>query len=259
MYKAFLILCLFAICNTTYSQKKSETKVLVLTERGGLHEGFVAAALEWLSHYADHHHLQLKVINHPKEIDHKNLANYKLFIQLNYPPYNWTDSAMKAFEKYIDNGEGSWIGFHHATLLGEFDGYPMWKWFSEFMGGIRFKNYIAQKATANVYVEAAPHPVMKGLPPIFSIPNDEWYIFDKNPRDNITVLACVDEKSYQPPSNIKMGDHPVIWSNEKKRAKNVYFLMGHGAELLQTPAFTQLFSNAILWCLKNEIFQNTPQ
>ena len=28
----------------------------------------------------------------------------------------------------MDEGQGSYIGFHHATLLGEFDGYRMWDW-----------------------------------------------------------------------------------------------------------------------------------
>ncbi|MCD2424795.1 ThuA domain-containing protein [Niabella pedocola] len=226
------------------------TRVLVLTERGGLHEPFVAAALKWLNTFAQEHCLQLRVINHPREIEHEDLAVYKLFIQLNYPPYNWTPKTMQAFERYIDKGQGSWIGFHHATLLGAFDGYPIWNWFCDFMGGIRFKNYIAKKATANVRVEKTKHPVMDGLPTVFSIPDDEWYTFDKNPRVNVTVLANVDESSYQPMSDITMGDHPVIWSNEKKKAKNVYFLMGHGPGLLQTEAFTKMVANAVLWCLK---------
>ena len=60
---------------------------------------------------------------------------------------------MAAFVKYIEEGQGGWVGFHHASLLGEFDGYPMWDWFSKFMGGIRFKNYIAAKASATVNIE----------------------------------------------------------------------------------------------------------
>ena len=251
MKKILFSIILCCLCLTqSQAAPPAATKVLVLTERGGQHEGFVAAALDWLNAFAGKHHLQLKVINHPKEMENENLADYKLFIQLNYPPYNWTPKTMQAFEKYIDEGQGSWIGFHHATLLGEFDGYPMWNWFSDFMGGIRFKNYVAKKATGNVQVEVAKHPVMKGLPKVFSIPNDEWYSFYKNPRSNVKVLANVDESSYQPASDIKMGDHPVIWINEKKKAKNVYFLMGHGAELLQTEAFTKMFANSILWGLK---------
>ncbi len=227
-----------------------KAKVLVLTERGGGHEGFVAAALDWLKDFSEKHSFELKVINHPREIENDSLSAYSLFIQLNYPPYNWTPKTMAAFERYIDQGQGSWIGFHHATLLGEFDGYPMWNWFSDFMGGIRFKSYIAKKATGNVWVEASTHPVMKGLPSMFSIPDDEWYTFDKNPRSSVKVLATVDETSYQPASDIKMGDHPVIWCNSKKKAKNVYFLIGHSASLVTTPAFTKMFANAIAWGLK---------
>lgn len=42
----------------------------------------------------------------------------------------------------IDRDQGGWVGFHHAALLGDFDGWPMSPWFSNFMGGIRFTHYI---------------------------------------------------------------------------------------------------------------------
>jgi hypothetical protein len=58
----------------------------------------------------------------------------------------------------------------------------------------------------------------------FLIYDDEWYTFDKNPRPNVHVLALVDESSYRPDSDIKMGDHPVIWVNGKMKARKVYFL-----------------------------------
>jgi type 1 glutamine amidotransferase len=88
---------------------------------------------------------------------------------------------------------------------------------------------------------------MKGLPETFSIPDDEWYTYDKDPRPNVHVLANVDESSYQPPSDIKMGDHPVIWTNEKIKARNVYFQMGHHANLFHSSEFKKMFANAILW------------
>jgi type 1 glutamine amidotransferase len=244
-----LILCsllLFAI-NVEAISKPPKFKALVLTERGGGHEGFVVAALDWLNDYASKQNFEITVINDTKVIDEAYLSKYRVFIQLNYPPYNWTDQSKAAFEKYIENGQGGWVGFHHATLLGEFDGYSMWNWFSGYMGGIRFKNYIAKRATGTVHIEDRKHPVMKGLPASFSLPDDEWYTFDKNPRPNVKVLANVDESSYQPASDIKMGDHPVIWSNEKMKARNVYFLVGHHANLLKSEEFKTMFGNAILW------------
>ena len=87
-------------------------------------------------------------------------------------------------------------------------------WFSDFMGGIRFKNYIAKRVSGTVVVEDTAHPAMKGLPSTFVVGEEEWYTFDKDPRPNVHVLAHVDEASYQPPSDIKMGDHPVIWTDD---------------------------------------------
>jgi type 1 glutamine amidotransferase len=43
------------------------------------------------------------------------------------------------------------------------------------------------------------------------------------------------------------GDHPVVWSNENVKARNVYIFMGHRPEHFKNPAFTDLFHNAILW------------
>ena len=238
-----LIICIPGLCQTG----KSAIHALVLTERNGIHEGFVVAALEWLNDFSKKQRFEMTVINNTDSIDEKYLSNYQVFIQLNYPPYMWTDRSKAAFIKYIEEGRGGWIGFHHASLLGEFDGYSMWDWYSRFMGGIRWKDYIAAKATATVRVEDKNHPVMRGLPETFSIPDDEWYTYDKDPRPNVHVIANVDESSYQPPSEIKMGDHPVIWSNEKMKARNIYFQMGHHANLFHSSEFKIMFGNAILW------------
>jgi type 1 glutamine amidotransferase len=123
----------------------------------------------------------------------------------------------------------------------------MWNWFSDFMGGIRFKGYIAETASGTVNVEDKKHPVMKGVSSSFVISDDEWYTFNKNPRPNVHVIATVDESTYKPTSDIKMGDHPVIWTNEKMKARNVYFLMGHDGSLLKSKDFITMFSNAIKW------------
>jgi hypothetical protein len=39
-----------------------------------------------------------------------------------------------------------------------------------------------------------------------------------------------------------MGDHPVIWTNPRYKARNVYFQFGHKAELLRSATFTGSFS-----------------
>ena len=222
-------------------------RVLAIAEAGGIHKPFVDAAKVWLAKEAAADGFSIDYIENTDKIDGAFLARYHLFLQLNYPPYAWKPAAVIAFQRYIEQGQGGWIGFHHATLLGEFDGYPMWPWFSTFMGGIRFTKYIPTFATGTVTVEAPAHPVMRNLPAHFAIENEEWYTYDKSPRPNVHVLASVDEGSYSPASPIRMGDHPVVWSNERMKARNVYIFMGHHGELFQNPAFTTLFHNSILW------------
>jgi hypothetical protein len=245
-----LVTLLFAVFATGHADAQTNTnhfRALVLAERGDQHEPFVAAALVWLKTTAQQENFSFDVFTNPDTFTKPFLAKYQVFIQLNYPPYRWSDEAKSAFQDYIEQGRGGWVGMHHATLLGEFDGYKMWPWFSDFMGGIRFKDYIARRVSGTVILEDAAHPCFKGLPPAFVIDEEEWYTYDRSPRPNVHVLAHVDEASYAPPSDIKMGDHPVIWTNEKMKARNIYFQMGHHPTLLGNTNYTTLLRNAILW------------
>ena len=229
--------------------KSDKKHVLVISEGGGQHGAFTQAAMQWLIEQGKKKNFAVNEIHRADAISERFLADYDLVIQLDFPPYTWPEYAEAAFMRYIEEGSGAWIGFHHATLLGEFDGYPLWQWFSDFMGGITFKNYVAQLADGTVMVEDAKHPAMKGVSRKFVLPDDEWYTYNRSPRGNVRVLASVDEASYTPTSDVKMGDHPVIWTNEAVKAKNVYFQFGHSPLLLENKWFKRLFSNAIEWSL----------
>jgi uncharacterized protein len=245
---AMLVFMLVCFASTAAAQDKTlRFRVIALAEHGGIHQPFVDAAKIWLGKLSTENNFTVDYIENTDKINDDFLGKYNLFIQLNYPPYMWTDTAKAAFVKYIEEGRGGWIGFHHATLLGEFDGYPMWPWFSQFMGGIRFKNYIATFVTGTVTVEDTSHPAMKGVKSPFVIENEEFYTYDKSPRPNVHVLASVDENTYTPSTDIKMGDHPVIWTNEHVKARNIYIFMGHHPELFQNAAFEQIVRNSIFW------------
>lgn len=229
---------------------KPRFSVIALAEHGGIHQPFVDAAKIWLQKLAADRNFSIDYIQNTEKIDDAFLSHYQLFIQLDFPPYAWTPTAMAAFVKYIEEGRGGWIGFHHSTLLGEFDGYEMWPWFSQFMGDIRFTDYIAKFATGTVIVEDASHPAMKNLGGSFVVKDEEWYTYNKSPRPNVHVLARVNEDTYSPDTKIKMGDHPVVWTNEHFKARNIYVFMGHRPEHFQNPSFTTLFTNAIFWAAR---------
>lgn len=244
--KTTLLTYLFTIlCTGVFAQSKF--RVLAIAESGGHHIQYSTRAKIWLNQLAADSSFAIDYIHNTDTIDEAMLNKYQLFIQLDYPPYGWKEKASQAFIKYIEQGKGGWIGFHHATLLGEFDGFPLWQWFSDFMGSIRYTNYIATFVAASVNIEDKQHPIMKDIPASFKVNKEEWYTYNKSPRPNAKVLASVDENSYTPDTKIKMGDHPVVWTNEKMKARNVYIFMGHSPELFDNVAYTTLFRNAIFW------------
>ncbi|WP_343671581.1 ThuA domain-containing protein [Chitinophaga sp.] len=229
-----LLIC----CSTVQAQR---FHVLALAENGGHHIAYSQRAKAWLNQQAKDSNFVVDYIENTDKIDASFLAKYQLFIQLDYAPYAWKLAAAKAFEEYINNGKGGWIGFHHATLLGEFDGYPMWNWFHQFMGKIRWKDYIPDFADGEVVVEDGKHPVMCGVADSFLVKKEEWYSYDRSPRPDVHVLAHVKEGARI------VGDHPVIWTNPYVKARNVYIFMGHAPELFDNPTYVLLFRNAISW------------
>jgi len=230
-----------------YAPASPRFRVIAIGELGSQHGEFVAAAKLWLNKLAADNNFAIDYITNARLIDDAFLAKYKLFIQLNYPPFSWTPTAAAAFQKAIDTGSIGWIGFHHATLLGEYENQPMWLWFYHFMGDIRFKSYISTFANGTVHVEDSASPLMKDVPSNFIVNHDEWYTYDRSPSPNVHVLASVDESSYVPTSDIKMGDHPIIWTNEHIKARNVYFQIGHSADAINNPAIQTIFKNSIFW------------
>ena len=222
-------------------------RILALAESGGHHIEFTKAAKPWLKKCGEENGFEVDYITNTAPITEAFLAQYRLVLQLDFVPYGWKPEAMAAFKNYVEQGRGGWVGLHHATLLGEFDGQPMWPWFSDFMGSIRFKNYISTFASGTVHVEDKAHPCMKDVPESFVFAKEEWYTYGRSSRSNVHVLASVDESTYSPDSKIKMGDHPVIWTNQRMAAHNVYIFMGHGPWLFEDKAFTTILRNAILW------------
>jgi type 1 glutamine amidotransferase len=213
-----------------------------------IHAPFVQAAKTWLSTEPN---LKVTHIESPNTLTDELLTQYDLILQLNYSPWRWNKTAQAAFEKYISEGRGGWVGMHHSGLYGPAvtpESEEPWTWFYDFLGKINYKNYIASFAAATVHVEDAAHPLFKDVPATFEVTTEEWYTWDKSPRPNVTVLANVDEDSYEPSSNIKMGgDHPVIWTNPSYAGKNVYIFMGHHPNLFQNTAYVTLLRNAIWW------------
>jgi hypothetical protein len=111
-------------------------RLIALAESGhGLHQGFVDAAFEFLEKTGAKEGFAVDYIRTTDPITDEYLALHKLFVQLNYPPYRWTPMAEAAFKKAMEQGTIGYIGFHHATLLGKFDGFEMSPFFTTSWAG----------------------------------------------------------------------------------------------------------------------------
>src|SRR5713101_9301598 len=90
-------LVLLALCAVSTSAQSPNAwprppkfRVVALAERGsGDHQKFVDAAKLYLNKLAAENDFAVDYITGTERISEESLAQCKLFIQLNYPPYRW--------------------------------------------------------------------------------------------------------------------------------------------------------------------------
>jgi type 1 glutamine amidotransferase len=219
-------------------------KLLVVASRAKDHLKMITAARPVLEQLAKENRFAIDFTDDATVINDENLGHYQAFLMLHLAPFDMTADEQESLQRFIQAGNG-WIGIHAAGLTGREFPDPKaiyWDWFEQFMGGVLYSphpNY--QKGT--VVVEDRKHPAMRGLPPRFEV-SDEWYEWNKSPRGNVRVLASADESTYR--QNHPMGDHPIIWTNEKYR-RMIYISVGHDPSILNNKDYLRLLRNSILW------------
>ena len=111
-----------------------------------------------------------------------------------------------------------------------------------------------QTQEARVVVEAISHPITRGLPTEFQH-EEEWYSWGRGAREaGFDVLLTVDESSYSPwikafgnEVDIRMTDHPIVWSRCVGRGRAVYSAMGHWGDAYAQDYTQRLLENAVVW------------
>jgi uncharacterized protein len=217
---------------------------IVVATRAEDHAAMIAAARPFLERLGAQYNFAITFTQDVSQLNDRVLAGHQVLVQLQLAPFEVPPAQQGAFQRFIERG-GGWVGIHAAGLTGKQfldEKTAYWKWFEDFFGGAVYSPHPAfQKAT--VVVEDRNHPVMKNLPATFEI-SDEWYEFDRSPRANVRVLACVDEGTYK--QTRPMGDHPIIWSSEKY-GRMIYIGIGHSPTDWADPNYTNLIRDAILW------------
>lgn len=165
-----------------------------------------------------------------------------------------TSEQREDFKSYMMSG-GGFLGIHAAG-----DGSHTWDWYLDKLIDARFshhpfKNHI-QSATLKMET-TQDTTLWTGLNPEWTH-DEEWYIFNDNPRDNnATILYTIDGETIDPNGVIGplqkdktygMGtDHPIVWYNYIGTGKAVYSSMGHTAESFSQKDHLKILENAIQW------------
>jgi type 1 glutamine amidotransferase len=183
--------------------------------------------------------------------DAEHLARFDVVVFASASGNFASDAQDLAFQKWLEEG-GGWVGIHAAG-----DGsHAAWTWYADTLISGEYLGHIMgpQTQEARVVVEALDHPVTRGLPLEFQH-EEEWYSWDRGAREaGFDVLLTVDESSYQPwirgmgpEKDIRMTDHPIVWSMCVERGRAVYSAMGHWETAYQTDYYARLLENAVEW------------
>jgi uncharacterized protein len=183
------------------------------------------------------------------------LSRFKVVVFSNASGDMLADGQRAALQGWIEAG-GGFVGIHAA---GD-DSHKFWPWYYTQVIGTNFVGHSLwpHLAMATIHVEAADHPVMAGLPVVWSR-EDEWYSFDKSVRgkEGFRVLATLDESTYKRggPGSAKLSmgkDHPIVWSHCQAKGRVLYSALGHTGESYAEAPFRALVTNAVTWAMRPE-------
>ena len=166
----------------------------------------------------------------------ENLKRFKAVIFLSTTGDILNADQQKAFEGFIKAG-GGYAGVHAAA-----DCEYSWPWYGQLVGAY-FKTHPNIQATT-LKVEDRTHRSTRMLPAEWRR-TDEWYVYDKSPRDRVKILASIDDSTIQ---GATMGaDHPIAWYHDFDGGRAWYTGGGHTTESFREDLFLKHLEGGILW------------
>lgn len=239
-------LVLFLSFNMCGQEKGTEYEqplnILVFSKTAGFRHASISSGLKMLYDLSKDQKWVITATEDPSFFNEEILPKFDIAIFLSPTGDALNESQQAAFEKFMNGGKG-FVGIHAAADF-EYE----WPYYGDLVGAWFKTHPPAQEAT--VIFESFDHPAMKPFKGRKSYTtHDEWYSFKKNPRDNVNVLARLDESTVTKykNDNWRMGDHPVIWWQDKDGVRSFYTVFGHTHEAFQDENVIEHIKNAVNW------------
>jgi type 1 glutamine amidotransferase len=218
-------------------------RVLVFHETAGFRHGSIEAGVASLEELGGEGRFQVTATGDSSVFSVDGLDPFQVVVFLNTTGDVLDGAQQEALEGFIASGKG-FVGVHAAADT-EYD----WPWYGELIGAYFDRHPEPQEATVT-FADPGSHPITTGLPDTLQR-FDEWYDFRSQPPAGATILATVDESTYDGGT---MGDpHPIVWSLETHGGRAVYLGFGHTAETYDEPAVRALLDNAVQWAASRTV------
>lgn len=227
--------------------------ILVFSKSNGFRDNpSVNGASEALKGIAERRHWNLVFNDNAAVFNSKDLKRFDAVIWNNVSGDVLTIKQRADFKGYIENG-GGFAAFHGSGG----DPFVDWDWYANTLIGAPFLSHPMnpQFQEAKLHVDDPKNPIVQGLPAEWSM-TDEWYSFKSNPRKNgAHVLLTLDENTYKPVSgklDLRMGDHPIAWTQCIGKGRSFYSAIGHRPEGYTEPNTNRLMEQGIAWTLESK-------
>ncbi len=233
---------------TIYSTPTAQTRVLVFSGLVGFRHESIPAMTTLLQGMAAKRKWVVDTSSTTTVFTDANLLKYDVVVWNNScgndPATEFLTPLQKtAFEKFIQSGKG-YAGIHCSSCAGSAG--SGWPWYNTMIGAINtgHPSGAMQFQTASLIIENRNHPATNTLPVTWQL-KDEWFYYDRSPRESVTVLISLDEKSYQAGS--PMGDHPISWCRKYKGGRMFYTGIGHMQENYIDTNYQNHLAGGIQW------------
>ncbi|WP_240423564.1 ThuA domain-containing protein [Microbacterium halotolerans] len=207
-----------------------EFDVLVFSKTAGFRHSSIPAGIDAIEQLGVDNGFSVTATEDAGAFTTENLAQYEAVVFLSTTGDVLDESQQVAFEEYIQAG-GGYAGVHAAS-----DTEYEWPWYGDLVGAY-FDSH-PQNQDATVKVEDHVHESTAHLPERWER-HDEWYNFRTDPRDDVHVLASLDETSYEAGAGAMGAEHPTAWCQSYDGGRSWYTGGGHTDESFAEPEFLQ--------------------
>lgn len=177
----------------------------------------------------------------------EQLALFDVVVWNNTSGTTLTATQQQDFRQWLENG-GGFVGLHAAGG----DPWYEWPWYVNTLLGAQFIGHTMSPQFQDADVlRVAENEITAHLSPRWSIAKEEWYAFDRNPRElGYEIQLAMDENSYDPNSATMDGEHPIAWRHTLNNGRVFYSAIGHQAATYDIPEYQALIEKAIRWAGK---------